>query len=73
MSQTIIATLALAVLGGIAGAVALVLKMAKKAGQKQAEADYEARNARDAKAAGTAVAEHRSRDDVARRLRDGNF
>lgn len=67
---------ALAVLvagGGLAGLAVAILRNAKKAGQKTAEADYEKRAAEDARATGQVMAEHRDPGDTAGRLRRGTF
>lgn len=59
--------------GGVAGIVIAILKSAKKAGQKQAEADYATQQAENAKIAGAVVAEHRTAADASKRLRDSTF
>ncbi len=73
MSQALAAFVVAGVAAAFAAVVALVLRNAKKVGQKQAEADYGLQAARDAKATGQVVAEHRTADDAARRLSDGSF
>lgn len=62
------------ILATVIGAVlAAVMHYAKKTGQKTAEAEYEQQAARDAKATGQVMAQHRTADDAARRLSDGSF
>jgi hypothetical protein len=73
VSQALLAIVVAGVAAAFAAVAALVLRNAKKVGQKQAEADYGLQAARDAKAAGQVVAEHRTTDDAARRLSDGSF
>lgn len=59
--------------GGLTGILALVLRNSKKAGQKQAEAEYAQTEVTNAKAAGIVIAEHRTPRDTSRKLRDGQF
>lgn len=55
------------------GALGYIVHLAKKAGQKQTEAEVEQQRATDAKAAGEAIAAHVEPSDVVGKLRDGNF
>lgn len=73
MTAQLIGLIVAAVASAAVGVFALILRNAKKAGQKQAEADLEKRNAEAAKEAGVVVAEHRTPRDLDKRLRDGTF
>lgn len=73
MSQALLALVVAGVAAAMAAVVALILRNAKKVGQKQAEAEYGLQAADDAKKAGQVVAEHRTVDDASRRLSDGSF
>lgn len=70
-------TFALTVAGGVlalvAGLVWLIVRVERKMGQLEIGEKFAKRDADNARKSGAVMAEHRTADDTAGRLRDGSF